>query len=131
MCHREGGGIEVVALWNSPSTLHILDLLSTPNSSTGTQDGKHRMWEVFSLSGPPHPPRGGLSFTMGSRHPGGAGMHQTGKEQEGTGEDILSRGSGSAHTTPKSFLHGKLVKYPSHQLPPHFQICHSPLEGWG
>lgn len=65
MCHREGGGTEVVALWNAPSTLHILDLLSTPNSSTGTQDGRHRIWEVFSLSGPPPPPRGDLSFTIG------------------------------------------------------------------
>lgn len=60
MCHREGGGIEVVALRNAPSTPRILDLLSTPDSSTGTQDGKHRIWEVFSLSGPPHPPRGWL-----------------------------------------------------------------------
>lgn len=67
------------------------------------------------------PPPGVTCHSLwGSRHPGEAGMHQTGKEQEGSGEDILTRGSGPAHTPPKSFLHGKLVKYPSHQLPPHF-----------
>lgn len=52
-------------------------------------------------------------------------MHQTGKEQEGTGEDILSRGSGPAHTPPKSFLHGKLVKYPPHRLPHIFRLSFS------
>lgn len=60
MCHREGGGTEVVVLWNAPSTPRILDLSSLPTALQQPSDGKHRIWEVFSLSGPPHPPRGWL-----------------------------------------------------------------------
>lgn len=40
------------------------------------------------------------------------GVTGLGKNMRGTGEDILSRGSVLTHTLPKSFLRGKLIRYP-------------------
>lgn len=81
-----------------PPLPHILNLPSTSDSSKGTHVGKHRIWEAFSLS---------CHSLSGSRHPGGAGIQQTGKNTKEMGEAILFRGSGLIHIPLKFFLHKK------------------------